>query len=85
MAVTPEQIADAMFEMVNEYQGKKKFKAGDLTKAMIQKFAADGVDKKQCKLGIRVLMDSGRCVYTYFGGSFIEIPHKEGAADGADG
>jgi hypothetical protein len=85
MAVTPEQIADAMFEMVNEYQGKKKFKAGDLTKAMMQKFAADGVDKKQCKLGIRVLMDSGRCVYTYFGGSFIEIPHKEGAADGADG
>jgi hypothetical protein len=85
MAVTPEQIADAMFEMVNEYQGKKKFKAGDLTKAMMQKFAADGVDKTQCKLGIRALMDSGRCVYTYFGGSFIEIPHKEGAADGADG
>ena len=85
MAVTPEQIADAMFEMVNEYQGRKKFKAGDLTKAMIQKFAADDVDKKQCKLGIRVLMDSGRCVYTYFGGSFIEIPHKEGAAEGADG
>jgi hypothetical protein len=85
MAVTPEQIADAMFEMVNEYQGKKKFKAGDLTKAMIQKFAADGVDKAQCKLGIRKLMDSGKCVYTYFGGSFIEIPHKEGAAEGADG
>ena len=85
MAVTPEQIADAIFDMVSEYQGKKKFKAGDLTKAMIQKFAADGVDKKQCKLGIRVLMDSGRCVYTYFGGSFIELPHKEGAAEGADG
>ena len=28
---------------------------------------------------IRELMESGRCVYTYFGGSFIEIPHKEGA------
>lgn len=85
MAVTPEQIADAIYEMVKEYQGKKKFKAGDLTKAMMQKFAADGVDKQQCKLGIRVLMDSGRCVYTYFGGSFIEIPHAEGAADGAGG
>ena len=85
MAVTPEQIADAMFEMVKEYQGKKKFKAGDLTKAMIQKFEADGVDKKQCKLAIRKLMDSGRCVYTYFGGSFIELPHTEGAAEGADG
>ena len=85
MAVTPEQIADAMYEMVKEYAGKKKFKASDLTKAMIQKFEADGVDKKQCKAGIRVLMDSGRCVYTYFGGSFIELPHKEGAAEGADG
>ena len=28
---------------------------------------------------LRTLMDSGRCVYTYFGGSFIELPHKEGA------
>jgi hypothetical protein len=85
MAVTPEEIADAMYEMVKEYQGKKKFKAGDLTKAMMQKYAADGVDKKQCKLAIRTLMDSGRCVYTYFGGSFIELPHTEGAAEGAGG
>ena len=85
MAVTPEEIADAMFELVKEYTGKKKFKASDLTKAMIQKYEADGVDKKQCKAGIRVLMDSGRCVYTYFGGSFIELPRKEGAAEGADG
>ncbi len=83
MAVTPEAIADAMFDMVSEYAGKKKFKAGDLTKAMIQKFADDGVDKKQCKAAIRTLMDSGRCVYTYFGGSFIEVPHKEGAAEDA--
>ena len=84
MAVTPEEIADAMYEMVKEYQGKKKFKASDLTKAMIQKFG-DEVDKKACKAAIRVLMDSGRCVYTYFGGSFIEIPHEEGAAGGGDG
>ncbi len=78
MAVTPEEVADAMFEMVREYQGRKKFKALDLTKAMIQKFAADEVDKKFCKRAIRVLMDSGRCVYTYFGGSWIEMPPEEG-------
>ena len=83
MAVTPEQVADAMFEMVKEYAGKKKFKAGDLTKAKIQKFADDECDKKLCKAAIRTLMDSGRCVYTYFGGSFIEVPHKEGAAEDA--
>lgn len=73
MAVTDQQIADAMYEMVKEYAGKKKFKAGDLTKAMMEKFG-DEVDKKACKAGIRTLMDSGRCVYTYFGGSFIELP-----------
>jgi hypothetical protein len=79
MAVTPEEIAEAMYEMVKEYQGRKKFKAGDLTKTMIQKYEADGVDKKQCKLAIRKLMDSGRLVYTYFGGSFIEMPPEEGS------
>ncbi len=80
MAVEMNQVADAMFEMVKEYDGKKKFKALDLTKAMIQKFG-DNVDKKFCKLAIRELMNSGRCVYTYFGGSFIEIPKIEGAAN----
>ena len=78
MAVTPEQIADSMFELVKEYQGRKKFKASDLTKAMIQQFGEDGCDKKLCKAAIRSLMDSGRLVYTYFGGSFIEMPPEEG-------
>ncbi len=83
MAVSTTEVADAIFELVKEYQGKKKFKAGDLTKAKIQKFGEAECDKKLCKAAIRILMDSGRCVYTYFGGSFIEIPHKEGAAEGA--
>jgi hypothetical protein len=83
MAVTAEQVADAMYDMVAEYQGKKKFKAGDLTKAMMEKFGEDQCDKKLCKLAIRQLMDSGRCVYTYFGGSYIEVPHEEGAAGGS--
>ena len=82
MAVTVDQIADAMYEMIEEYFGRKKFKASDLTKAMMEKFG-DEVDKKQCKLAIRQLTDSGRCVYTYFGGSYVEIPHKEGAAGDA--
>ena len=83
MAVSPEEVADAMYELVAQYQGKKKFKAGDLTKEMIAKFGEDECDKKLCKLAIRQLMDSGRCVYTYFGGSFIEVPHEEGAAGGS--
>ncbi len=82
MAVTTEQVADAMYQLVSEYQGKKKFKALDLTKAMKEKFGADA-DRNTCKDAIRSLIDSGRCVYTYFGGSYIEVPHKEGAAEGA--
>jgi hypothetical protein len=78
MAVTVEAVADAMYEMVKECQGKKKLKAGDLTKAMIQKFGEAECNKQLCKSAIRTLMDSGRCVYTYFGGSFIEIPRPEG-------
>ena len=83
MAVSPEVVADAIYELVAQYQGKKKFKAGDLTKEMIAKFGEDECDKKLCKLAIRQLMDSGRLVYTYFGGSFIEVPHEEGAAGGS--
>ena len=78
MAVAKEEIADAIYELVKEYQGKKKFKAGDLIKAMIQKYGEAEVDKKLCKAAIRILMDSGRCVYTYFGGSFIELPPEAG-------
>ena len=80
MAKTVEEIAEAMFEMVKEAQGIKKLKATDLTKAMIQ-IHGDEVDKKTCKAAIRELMNSGKCVYTYFGGSYIELPHKEGAAN----
>ena len=80
MAADVQQVADAMFEMVKEYDGKKKFKASDLTKAMMEKFGEAECDKKLCKAAIRNIIDSGRCVYTYFGGSFIELPKQEGAA-----
>ncbi len=80
MSVPIETVADEMFAMVTEYQGKKNLKAGDLTKAMIAKFGDAECTKDDCKLAIRLLMDSGRCIYTYFGGSYITLPHKEGAA-----
>ncbi len=76
--VTVEQVADAMFALVKECEGKKNLKAGDLTKAMIAKYG-DPVNKDLCKQAIRTLMDSGRCVYSYFGGSYITLPKVEGA------
>jgi hypothetical protein len=80
MSVPVETIAEEMFKMVTEYQGKKNLKALDLTKAMIAKYGDAECSKDDCKHAIRLLMDSGRCVYSYFGGSFITLPHKEGAA-----
>ncbi|MGC9292076.1 MAG: hypothetical protein ACP5EP_05045 [Acidobacteriaceae bacterium] len=80
MSVPVETIAEEMFKMVTEYQGKKNLKALDLTKAMIAKYGEAECSKDDCKHAIRQLMDSGRCVYSYFGGSFITLPHKEGAA-----
>jgi len=81
MAKTVEEVAEAMFKMVKDAQGQKKLKPMDLTKAMVQLYESEGVDKKMCKEAIKQLINSGRCVYTYFGGSFIELPHKEGAAN----
>ena len=78
MAKSVEELADAMFNMVKDCAGQKKLKPMDLQKAMRE---LHGADKKSCKAAIKQLIDTGRCVYTYFGGSFIEVPHKEGAAN----
>lgn len=80
MAVTVDQIVDSMFKLVSEAQGKRKLKAMDLTKAMAQIYGEEA-DKQLCKEAIKKLIESGKCVYTYFGGSFIELPHREGAAN----
>jgi len=80
MSVTVDVLAEDMYQMVTETQGKKNLKAGDLTKAMIAKYGEANCTKDDCKLAIRQLMESSRCVYSYFGGSYITLPHKEGAA-----
>ncbi len=76
--VSVEELADTMYKLVKEYAGKRKLKAQDLVKEVITKYGADRVSKDDGKEAIRLLIDSGRCVYTYFGGSFVELPPKEG-------
>lgn len=84
MAKIPvETLAEDMYQMVAEYQGRKNLKAGDLTKAMIAKHGEEACSKDDCRQAIRILMDSGRCVYSYLGGSYIQLPPKEGAEPGA--
>ncbi len=78
-AVTIETIADAMYQLVAECNGKKNLKAGDLTKAMQARFGVAACTKEDCKKAIRTLIDSGKCTYSYVGGSYIVLPPKEGA------
>jgi hypothetical protein len=81
MAVSIETLADEIYKMVVELQGKKNVRAMSLTKAMIDKYGAAECSKEDCKQAIRQLIDSGRCVYGYYGGeSFITIPRKEETA-----
>ena len=78
MALSKQDLAEYIFAMVEKAQGKKQLKAMDIQKAVLKEHPDQ--PKNDIKFAIKDLIDGGRCVYTYFGGSFIEIPHEEGAA-----
>ena len=73
-----ETLAEEMYQMVAEYAGKRNLKATDLTKAAIAKHGDGACDKEDCKKAIRLLIDSGRCVYSYLGGSYTQLPPPGG-------
>ncbi|MEJ2076805.1 MAG: hypothetical protein P8Z74_02170 [Acidobacteriota bacterium] len=58
-----EEVANAMYDLVREFHGKKNLKPIDLTKAMMQKFGDERCSKTTCKQAIRELIDGGRCIY----------------------
>jgi hypothetical protein len=78
MALYKDELVEYIYKLVEKAQGKKQLKAMDVQKAVLK----DHPDqpKNDIKFAIKDLIDSGRCVYTYFGGSYIELPHVEGAA-----
>ena len=84
-----EEMAEAMYEMVKEYHGKRNLKAMDLIKAMKEKFGEDA-SKPECKKSIRVLVDGG---VAYFCASLLPWNHSyvcavdaaTGAVGGSDG
>ncbi len=78
--LTVEEVAEQMYKLIKDSMGMKKYKAGDLHKACSEIFG-DRYDKKLGKEAIKSMVNEGKLVYTYFGGSFIEIPHKEGASN----
>ncbi len=78
MALSKEELCEYIYKAVAAAQGKRQLKAMDLQKAVLKEHPDQ--DKNEIKFAIKELIDTGRCVYTYFGGSFVELPHEEGAA-----
>lgn len=78
MALSKEDLCNYIYDMVAKAQGKKNLKAMDVQKAVLKEHPDQ--PKNDIKFAIKELIDTERCVYTYFGGSYIEIPHEEGAA-----
>jgi hypothetical protein len=76
-AVSAETLAEEMFQFISECTGKKNLKAGDLNKEMVARHGA-ACTRDDCKKAIRLLIDSGRCVYAYLGGSYIQVAPKDG-------
>jgi hypothetical protein len=81
--VTIEELAEAMYRMVQESAGSRRLRPTELTKAMIERFGADRCSRETCKQALRRLVDSGRCVYTFYDGSYVELPSQEKGGSGA--
>jgi hypothetical protein len=76
-SVPIETLAEEMYRLVAHCAGKRNLKPGDLAKELIAKHGA-ACSKDDCKKALRILTDSGRCVYSYLGGSYIQLPPEPG-------
>ncbi len=68
-----EEVKKKIYEMVEKSMGKKKLKSSDIQKTIS---AEVGISRDEVKEALRDLVDDGTLIYTYFGGSFVEIPPK---------
>jgi TusA-related sulfurtransferase len=70
-----ESIKKEIFALIEAADGKKKLKPGDVFK----KIVADhpGATKDDAKAALRELMDAETLVYSYKGGSYVELPPKK--------
>lgn len=69
-----EEVRQKIYELIEKSIGKKKLKSSDIQKTIS---AEAGVTRDEVKDALRDLIDEGKLIYTYFGGSFVEIPPKE--------
>ena len=68
-----EEVKKKIYELVEKSTGKKKLKSSDIQKTIS---AEAGISRDEVKDALKDLVDAGTLIYTYFGGSFIEIPPK---------
>lgn len=80
VTVPIEELADEMYRLVAENVERRSYKVHDLTREMIAKHGGASVTRESCRKAIRLLVESGRCVYAEFAGSWIQLPHKECSA-----
>lgn len=78
--ITVEEAKEQIYKLIKSGQGMKKYKAMDLVKALKELYP-NRVEKDVVKDAIKALIAESKLVYTYFGGSFIEIPRVEGSAN----
>jgi len=69
-----EEVMKKIYELVEKSTGKKKLKSSDIQKTIS---AETGVSRDEVKAALKVLVDDGKLIYTYFGGSFVEIPPQQ--------
>ena len=70
------KVEDKIIGLVKEYAGKKRFKPIDLVKEMERDFAAEGLTKDDIKGVLKDIMDEGKLIYGYAGGSFLTLPDE---------
>lgn len=67
------EVAQKIYELVEKSTGKKKLKSSDIQKTI----SADlNITRDDVKAALKDLVDEGKLIYTYFCGSFVEIPPK---------
>ncbi len=72
-----ETVAEEMYQYLAEAQGKRNVSVNDLVKAMQAKSNATW-SRDECKKAVRLLIESGRCVYCFQSGvNYIQLPKQE--------
>jgi hypothetical protein len=82
--VTIEELAEAMYRLVQESAGSRRLRPTDVTRAMLERFGADRCSRDACKEAMKRLTESGRLVYTFYDGSYVELPSQERKGEGGD-